>query len=808
MILLFEGHKYPSNLIAEYIKDLKLDGIKKGSRNGVEWTAVKYVGYFYYKHPESSDIVYILPKVFIYKNANGTYVSEQDVFEDSDDIEDNIKEKDSIKYLAFGEFEPEDLVNVINKKDDADFLKKFNRYKDFIQQLTIWIYRAIHRYYDNNPHSHACISSMSRSMYSNGKRKKPATWLDYKLALIQFANDNKSFFTFVHKQAHSGYNKVNWKKTVNKTLPILNQGTPIYIELVTKKKTINYDEELLVILFSALKDIRDTYNFPVYINPNFNLMNRSEFARFKKNGKRHMLDLKYKYFSDKTIALWNLLYSYFELSENISSNKTKNDYLLVNSFQVVFEDMIDYLISDEPSKYPKELKKQYDGKQIDHIYKDESLLYENDIYYVGDSKYYRDDAELEKKSVKKQYTYAKNIIQRNIDVFKGFDNKPANKEQYLDYRDDETEGYNITPNFFISGIVNKDKPFNFTEDNLTLSDDGFEPNMHFENRLFDRDTLILQRYNINFLYVLSLYARRKEETRLMFKNKAKRVFKEKILEYLEKEYAFYKINLGVQNKTEFIEENFFYLKGKIFSFSDDTIILGWEKDQEQILVEDKYIKFDDTVPADCPERSKRMIITSKTSKYTQREYILLPWSLKERKIITLPTETKPRLVVGVKPESQPVNRYKYDLINETIPLIAAEDTLTYNKSKKMLVGCYKDEEHLNWIMNNHLYNIRLGNREGAIDKSGIIISASKLLLYNVDNPKEYQLYNLDETKQIFANYEFMRDKGYPKLEANREYLLYVIEGISPVIAKFEVEKLKEQFAPDLEIEGAPFYVSL
>jgi 5-methylcytosine-specific restriction enzyme subunit McrC len=164
--------------------------------------------------------------------------------------------------------------------------------------------------------------------------------------------------------------------------------------------------------------------------------------------------------------------------------------------------------------------------------------------------------------------------------------------------------------------------------------------------------------------------------------------------------------------------------------------------------------------------------------------------------------------LDVKPEIQPIYKYNYDLKNETIPLIAAEDTLTYNKSKKMLVGCYKDEEHLNWIKNNHLYNIRLGNREGAIDKSGIIISASKLLLYNVDNPKDYRLFDLDESKQIIANYEFMHKKGYPGLEPDREYLLYVIEGIAPITPGFEVEKLKEQFAPDLKIKGAPFYVSL
>lgn len=799
MILLFEGHKYPSDLIGKYISELKADGIK----NGLGWTAINYVGYFYCKSIEKPDIVYVLPKVFIYNNK---YVSEKDVFNDSEDNDIDNAET-SGKYLAFGEFEPEKLVNIDDNIEEKAFITEFNKYKYFIQQLTIWIYRTVHRYHDRMPQSKACISSMSRNLYSNGKRKKPATWLDYILSLCQFAYDNKSFFTFVYKQAHSGYNKVNWKKTINNTLPIINNGKPIYIEPITKKKTINYDEELLVILFSALQEIKDKYDFPVYINADFNLMTRNEFARFKRNGKRNMLNLKYKYFSDKTIELWNLLYSYFELSEDLSSNKTKNDYLLVNSFQVVFEDMIDYLISDEPTTYPKELKKHYDGKQIDHIYRDNSLVYDTGIYYVGDSKYYPEDSKLEKKSVKKQYTYAKNIIQRNIDVIKGFDTTTKNEGQYLNYRDEDTEGYNITPNFFISGIVNRKtgEPFDFTNDNLNPSDNAFEPNMHFRNRLFDRDTLILQRYNINFLFVLSLYARHKEDTKLAFREKARRAFKDNILAYLETEYAFYKIDLNNQNKSDFIEENLFYLKGKIFSIGDDVVLLAWKLNKNKEVANEKFVSFDNIDNNICPQYpkdSKRMIITPRITKYQKREFVLLPWSLKDRKVITTPNPTILAPPVVTKPKVPPLYIYDYD--NDILPLVA-ESTPQYGHKRMMLVGCYKSKEHLKWILQNQLYNVRLGNREGAMSTSGMVVSAIKLLLYNYNNPDEYQLFELDSSNHILANNELMKQRDYPELQPGNEYLLYVITGESADNSFFDVESLKKEYALNLK-KGAPFYV--
>jgi len=162
--------------------------------------------------------------------------------------------------------------------------------------------------------------------------------------------------------------------------------------------------------------------------------------------------------------------------------------------------------------------------------------------------------------------------------------------------------------------------------------------------------------------------------------------------------------------------------------------------------------------------------------------------------------------LDVKPEVQPIYRYTYDCSNDILPLVA-EPLPHYGYGRTILVGCYKSQEHLEWIMQNKLYNVRLGNREGAVSQSGMVVSASKLLLYDYNNPQEYQLLDLDSSNLIIANNAFMKNKNYPGLQPNNEYLLYVITGESTNNPYFDIESLKKEYAPDL-INGAPFYVNL
>ena len=79
-------------------------------------------------------------------------------------------------------------------------------------------------------------------------------------------------------------------------------------------------------------------------------------------------------------------------------------------------------------------------------------------------------------------------------------------------RDDVTEGYNIIPNFFISASMKPgDYSYNHREIELTnIGSKNPEIKYQFKDRLFDRDTMLLSRYNVNFLFVVSLYARNRQ----------------------------------------------------------------------------------------------------------------------------------------------------------------------------------------------------------------------------------------------------------------------------------------------------------
>lgn len=155
---------------------------------------------------------------------------------------------------------------------------------------------------------------------------------------------------------------------------------------------------------------------------------------------------------------------------------------------------------------------------------------------------------------------------------------------------------------------------------------------------------------------------------------------------------------------------------------------------------------------------------------------------------------------------QPVYNYEYDWEDSRLPMVADSfEIADYGANRTMLVGCYKDDKHLSWILNNHLYNIRIGNRNGSIDSSGTIVAASRLLLYNSKDPSKYKVYNLDVSKQILASNKMMAEKCYPGLKAGREYVLYVLGEELKVRTEYIVIDLKEENVPKLR-KGAPFFI--
>ena len=513
-----------------------LDGLARTELSGGMVT-FSDVGYYY--DGEAREAVFILPKVFL---------------------------KDS---KAFGKYTPESLLQDKGKgelqtKDSHALLFK----------ISVQIYQAIALFCERCP-KNRITSHRELAGVIGQRRDGEVTLLDLILALIRFEKEHQSLFTYIATIVHSGRHKIHWTKTMRTTSPVLQDGKPYYLKCKTKEKAINYDEELICLFYSTLDYLKQNYHFVVKHNLNFETERTHIIKRLIEDGKgtNRLHQMRGKYFTDELVQLWHLLYAFYERAEKAAQGKAHDERLLVSNFNIVFEDMIDSLIGEK--SLPAGLKEQKDGKIIDHIYQEESLIGDGDIYFIGDSKYYKEGSSVGQHSRYKQFTYAKNVIQYHIDLF-------HEKAQTLRYRDELTEGYNPTPNFFIRGTLRDD--LSDKEINLKPEGKGRYESKHFENRLFDRDTLLVLTYEINFLYVLSSYVQNRGYAP---DNTLQKRFREDIIKAFEELYCFYELwpEASAEEKKAFVEEHFKQLLGKVYQKKDGTLILALKKEGKTVMDE-------------------------------------------------------------------------------------------------------------------------------------------------------------------------------------------------------------------------------
>lgn len=720
MYILFEEHQYESRLVEKVLKDIYVlqDVDKKVS--------VQYVGYFY--NPHLQDCVFILPKVLL-------------------------TEKETLVGVKLDNGVPVTPEMVLEPEDQK---KLSQEYRKFIYEFSVWIYRALSVFYKANPKSKV-IFYKHLPQAEKGRRHKAKTYLDIVLSLINFNQENRDFVLFTIKNLHRGNNKINWTRTISHSQAFVQGNDVVYLNPVNKKRIVNYEEELFVIFYSILNYLNVEYGFHTPINIQYELITGKQFKQYLRGmGKTRLMQIKYKYFSDKALQLWDLCYAFFDSSYRIAINTNAQEYILAKSFNVVFEAMIDELIGTPHNRIPKGLADQDDGKRVDHMYADLALTSADaqksrEVYYIGDSKYYKSGHSLTSESIYKQYTYAKNVIQWNVNLFAADDSRFDKKEKDARNEDKKhfseihlqdnslTEGYDVIPNFFISAFVYDDHKYNAQENICKHRNKDDEHctkvSYQFPDRLFDRDTLFLSQYDVNFLYVLYLYARNKSNEKAQWKEHVRKIFRDEIRAVIQKQFKIYamRARLGVDGVL-YLQQHFYELNGRVF----------------QPYGEERTTYFAYARP------------TAKMQE-TQAQYDELK---------------KHFVIVECGMGKDPQEALKDDIDQELEEPVKSSQWLTMHYLERypergVLVGYYKDKKHLQWILGNNdkgslVYNVRLQikgeePRDGAhtsyfYEKKDILF----VVLYSDDfeDTGEYFVFHVKDTASKVTE-ERMRETWYP-----------------------------------------------
>lgn len=157
-------------------------------------------------------------------------------------------------------------------------------------------------------------------------------------------------------------------------------------------------------------------------------------------------------------------------------------------------------------------------------------------------------------------------------------------------------------------------------------------------------------------------------------------------------------------------------------------------------------------------------------------------------------------------DREKLSYYQYDvyleanksMTMESLPEAEGENRDFLPGETTVLIGYYKNQEHLNWILKHWLYNGRAGDRGGAIAVSKEIVTARYILLHN---GREAILHKINLGGPKVFGYKEMKAREYPfnPYEKNEDkiYLIFRLnqKGIEKELQKYQwnpedIKKLK------------------
>ena len=119
-------------------------------------------------------------------------------------------------------------------------------------------------------------------------------------------------------------------------------------------------------------------------------------------------------------------------------------------------------------------------------------------------------------------------------------------------------------------------------------------------------------------------------------------------------------------------------------------------------------------------------------------------------------------------------------VNEALPEAYGLNRNLLPDETFVLVGFYKDEQHLKWILNSGLYNARADSKRGSLRLGPGETGAKYLLLHSNAETTTGKLLKIIETGPRVFSKQTLIDKKYPTVPSREYYLVYKVEKVHDV----------------------------
>ncbi len=132
-----------------------------------------------------------------------------------------------------------------------------------------------------------------------------------------------------------------------------------------------------------------------------------------------------------------------------------------------------------------------------------------------------------------------------------------------------------------------------------------------------------------------------------------------------------------------------------------------------------------------------------------------------------------------------------NILNEPFPEYITEKKLIPDETF-VLIGYYKNKEHLNWILKTNFYNFRTGKGKGSLPLGFKEVSACYIVLHGLGETQTNKIFKLKDNGPKIWSKENLQKEGYPTIPNGDLYIMYEIEKESSNEfnnAKFDIRRL-------------------